>query len=361
MILKLLRTTDSRTGLSIARQLGSISIALVLAVLAFAPDLPYVRTSPGTAYNATGKYEGEEVIEIEQNDVLPVYPVKGNLLMMTVTEWGAPYGHLTWADALRTLWDPAISVQPSEYIYPEGVDREEDLAQSFNDIDLSKQQAIGAVFRHLKKPIDSYLRVDIFDPEGTAINHLQLGDIVTAIDGYPVTSYDDMGVAREKFKPGVNTVWTVKREGKVKKITIAPKDDGWGSVGFGVRLQEIYKPPMKITWNLDNVGGPSGGLAMAISLYEKFTKEDILRGRTIAVTGTISEFDGWVDAIGGIDQKIALAARSGAKMILIPGMNCEDIDAPIPPEIRVIPVYHFHEALEILRRPDTFKAFPICD
>jgi PDZ domain-containing protein len=360
VIRKLLHLQDSRTGLTIVRQIGSIAIALVLAVLAFAPDLPYVRTSPGTAYEATGKLDGKDVLSIQQNSVLPVYPVKGKLLMLTVTEWGAPYGHLTWADALRTLWDPAISVQPSEFVYPQGVNREKDLAQSFNDIHLSEQQAIGTVFRYLKKPIKSHLRVDILDPEGSAYNKLKLGDVVTAIDGHPVTSYDDVDSLRRTFKDGVNMVWTVKRDGKVVDVTMAPVDDGWGSVGFGVRLQEIYHPPMKITWNLDNVGGPSGGLAMALSLYEKLSKEDLLRGRTIAVTGTISEFDGWVDAIGGIDQKIALAARSGATMMLIPGMNCSDIDLPVPPEMKIVPVYHFDEAIKILRKPDSYRAWPTC-
>ncbi len=342
------------------QQLVSIALAIGLFAAAFAPGLPYVRLSPGTAYDATGSADGTEIISVENTKEFPTYAVSGHLLMLTVTEWGAPYGHLTWSDAVRSVWDRSIVVHPSAFFYPEGTDYEADIQQGLDDIHLAEQQAIGAVFRYMNKPIKSKLRVDNFAEEFPAIKHLKLGDVVVSIDGKKMTSYADLEPFMNNVKANQMTTWVVKRKGKEVTANFAPIDDGYDGVAFGVKLQEIYFPPMKLKWNLASVGGPSGGLAFALSLYEKFSKEDLLRGRTVAVTGTIAEQDGFVDAIGGIDQKLALAARSGAKLMLIPGMNCSDIDAPIPPELTVVPVYHLDEAIELLRKPVGYTKFPTC-
>ncbi|MEY4348510.1 MAG: hypothetical protein RIS43_929 [Actinomycetota bacterium] len=352
--------TVSLTKKIVFQQLASIAIAIGLFAVAFGPGLPYVRLSPGTAYDATGRADGKEVISIENTSALPTYKVNGRLLMLTVTEWGAPYGHLAWTDALRSVWDRAIVVHPSEFFYPNGLDYEADIQQGYNDINLAQQQAIGAVFRYMNKPIKSHLRVDNFAEDFPAIKNLKLGDVVLSVNGVKVTSYDEFWAVIKDVKANEVVDWVVKRNGKEVKKSFAPIDDGYDGVAFGVKLQEVYHPTMKIKWNLDSVGGPSGGLAFALALYEKFSKEDLLRGRTVAVTGTIAEQDGFVDAIGGIDQKLALAARSGAKLMLIPGMNCSDIDAPIPPELTVVPVYHLSEAIDMLRKPDGYKAFPTC-
>ncbi|MEY4323783.1 MAG: hypothetical protein RL410_1564 [Actinomycetota bacterium] len=345
----------------ILQQLVSIAIAIGLFAAAFGPGLPYVRLSPGTAYDATGSADGTEIISVENTKDFPTYKVNGHMLMLTVTEWGAPYGHLAWTDALRSVWDRAIVVHPSSFFYPDGADYEADVQQGYDDIHLAEQQAIGAVFHYMNKPIKSVLRVDDFAEDFPAVKHLKLGDVVISVDGKKVTTYLEFEAATKDVKAGQSTTWVVKRQGKEVTTAFAPIDDGYEGVAFGVKIQEVYSPPMKLKWNLASVGGPSGGLAFALALYEKFSKEDLLRGRTIAVTGTISEEDGFVDAIGGIDQKLALAARSGAKLMLIPGMNCSDIDAPIPPELTVVPVYHLDEAIDMLRKPDGYKKFPTCE
>jgi len=71
------------------------------------------------------------------------------------------------------------------------------------------------------------------------------------------------------------------------------------------------------------VGGGSGGLMMALAIYEKITPGDMLGGRVVAGTGTITA-TGTVGAIGGIQEKIAGAEAAGAKVFFVPAENCTD-------------------------------------
>lgn len=103
-------------------------------------------------------------------------------------------------------------------------------------------------------------------------------------------------------------------------------------------------------------GGPSAGLAFAIALVTKVQDNQLLRGRTVAVTGTI-DASGKVGPIGGIDQKLIGASRAGARIFLAPAENCLDISRT-PSEwkssgwkaqgMRVIPVSTLSQAVHLL-------------
>jgi len=49
---------------------------------------------------------------------------------------------------------------------------------------------------------------------------VQQGDVITAVDGQPVTSGDDLRLAVENHKPGEDMTLTVKRNGDTKTITV---------------------------------------------------------------------------------------------------------------------------------------------
>ena len=105
--------------------------------------------------------------------------------------------------------------------------------------------------------------------------------------------------------------------------------------------------PSDISISLVKTVGPSGGLAFAVGIVELLTPENILRGRSIAVTGTIGA-DGDVGGIGGVAQKILAAEKAGATLILVPSSNCKDLApgvATIPANIKVAAVSTLKEAL----------------
>ena len=112
--------------------------------------------------------------------------------------------------------------------------------------------------------------------------------------------------------------------------------------------------PSDLDISLAKTGGPSGGLAFAIGIIELLTSENILQGKSVAVTGTIDSA-GKVGSIGGVAEKILAAKKAGATLILIPEANCQDLApnlATIPSEIKVAAVISLEEAMAALNSED---------
>jgi PDZ domain-containing protein len=101
-----------------------------------------------------------------------------------------------------------------------------------------------------------------------------------------------------------------------------------------------------ISFDVKRTGGPSGGTVFAIGVIELLTKKDLLKGRHVAATGTITT-DGKIGAIGGINEKILAAKRAGAILFLAPSGNREEI-AHIPNGIKIAIVSSLAEAIKAL-------------
>jgi len=113
---------------------------------------------------------------------------------------------------------------------------------------------------------------------------------------------------------------------------------------------KIANKPSDIEISLAKTGGPSGGLAFALGIVELLTPENILRGQSVASTGTIDE-GGNVGAIGGVAEKILAARKAGATLILVPASNCKDLApsvATIPKGIKIAAVSTLKEAIAAL-------------
>lgn len=161
---------------------------------------------------------------------------------------------------------------------------------------------------------------------GPSNDKLQPGDLVLMVDNVTVTSSADV-VARIKDKGvGQKVVIQVQRQNARLSVTIdtvgSSSDGRVATIGANFDTGYSYAPSIKL--NVDpNVGGGSGGLMMALAIYDKITPGDMLGGRIIAGTGTISA-TGIVGAIGGIQEKISGAEAAGAKVFFVPADNCQD-------------------------------------
>lgn len=89
-----------------------------------------------------------------------------------------------------------------------------------------------------------------------------------------------------------------------------------------VDLSQVSESTVKVS--LSDTGGPSGGLIFALGIVELFTPADILQGRKIAGTGTISA-NGEIGPIGGLVEKIIGAKKVGAELLFISKANCDDL------------------------------------
>ena len=103
--------------------------------------------------------------------------------------------------------------------------------------------------------------------------------------------------------------------------------------------------------SLPNVGGPSGGLIFTIGLIDLLTPEDILQGRKVAGSGTISA-NGTVGPIGGISEKIIAAKKAGATVLFASRDNCDEIARDVT-GISVVAISTLDEALDYLQMTPT--------
>jgi PDZ domain-containing protein len=93
-----------------------------------------------------------------------------------------------------------------------------------------------------------------------------------------------------------------------------------------IDLSQVDESTVKVS--LENTGGPSGGLIFALGIVELFTPTDILQGRKIAGTGTISA-TGEVGPIGGVVEKIIGAKKVGAELLFISKANCDELPSEV--------------------------------
>ncbi|QHE53168.1 ATP-dependent protease LonB [Pontibacillus sp. HMF3514] len=91
------------------------------------------------------------------------------------------------------------------------------------------------------------------------------------------------------------------------------------------------------------VDGPSAGVAMALGIYSAINKIPVRQD--VALTGEIS-IHGHVKPVGGVMAKVKAAKRAGAKKVLIPYDNKQEMFEKIE-GIQIIPVKHIQEALTL--------------
>ncbi len=114
-----------------------------------------------------------------------------------------------------------------------------------------------------------------------------------------------------------------------------------------IDLQNFSDSSLKVS--LENTGGPSGGLVFTLGLIDLLTPVDILQGRKVAGTGTISK-DGKVGPIGGVTEKILGAKGAGASLLLVSKENCLDLPSEVT-GIEVVAIDTIDEAVAYLLHP----------
>lgn len=129
------------------------------------------------------------------------------------------------------------------------------------------------------------------------------------------------------------------------------EDNGKKLIGISsisiLDLESSYNIDIK---NKESESGPSGGLIMALSIYNAITDNDITKGNKIVGTGTINR-DGIVGEIGGVNFKLASAVKEGATVFICPNDNYDEVMKEMEKynyNIKIINVATFDEAIEKL-------------
>jgi len=102
-----------------------------------------------------------------------------------------------------------------------------------------------------------------------------------------------------------------------------------------------------ISFGLQDVGGPSAGLALALQIVSDYMGRDLTGGRVVVVTGAIGAA-GNVMAVGGVAIKARAAAEASAALMLVPAAEVNEVGSQAG-KVRVVGVSSLDQAVAALR------------
>jgi len=251
--------------------------------------------------------------------------------------------------------DPATII-PEGALHPSGEsDATYQAVQKSAYVD-GAQVAAAVAERALGMDVTATVRgvtVDDVVAHSPAAKVLSPGDLITAVDGQPLTSATDLpdAIRRAADRP---LALQVKRPTATtsQTVTTTPVPTGpGGAAQLGVLVEPPtvdVQLPIKVTDDDHGVAGPSAGLMTGLAIYDELSPVDVAAGRTIAGTGTL-DIDGRVGDIGGIEAKARAAAAAGAQLFLAPADQAAAARRVLGSRIPVIGVVTFQQALDALR------------
>ena len=139
----------------------------------------------------------------------------------------------------------------------------------------------------------------------------------------------------------------VERAGEGTEVEVVTQDDGEGGSLLGVMIAPEVDLPFEVEFAIENIGGPSAGLMLALGIIDILTPGSLTGGQDVAGTGTV-DLAGDVGPIGGIQQKMAGALRDGADWFLAPVENCDEVVGAVPDGLEVIAVDTVGDAVAAL-------------
>lgn len=319
-------------------------LTLVLTSGAVSARVPYVALGPGPTYDTLGEVEGAEVIQI---DGTPTFPTDGHLDLTTVGVTPS----LTLLEALRGWFDRDLAVVPRDVVYPPGRSDEEVNAENAESMRRSQNSATSAAARYLGYTVTE-VSVEGFSPGSPAEDVLQVGDVLTGVDGTELRDAAELRRLVGEGEVGAALRIDYLRDGVAgtASVTTTGAEDEAGQTRpvLGVLVaEEPVDVPFEVDITLEEVGGPSAGLMFALGILEKLGEPSLTGGKHIAGTGEISA-DGRVGAIGGIPQKLVAARDEGADLFLVPEGNCAEAVLRPPDGLLLAEVATLDEALTAL-------------
>lgn len=218
-----------------------------------------------------------------------------------------------------------------------------------SSIDNATKVAFEKAGKEVKISSSKYLIIYI---DKDAKTELEVGDEIIKVNGQTYETYDEL---KDLLKNESETVKiTVKRKNKEVETNNKYIDiEGEKKLGIVISNEIKYtsNPKVKLKFN-GREAGPSGGLMITLTIYDKLVKEDITKGRLVVGTGTING-NGEVGEIGGVKHKIMAAAKKKADIVFVPNDNYEEAKEIYDKEnykFKLVPVKTFDEAVDYLEK-----------
>jgi len=304
-----------------------IALAYILAVV----RIPYFVFQPGPA---------EDVLPLIHVQGQTVYPTKGHLLLTSIS-----FFQPNVYQAFRAWLDSTQSLVPERDLLAPGQTQEQEQTRALSQMDQSKIDASFVVlmrYAGYPKKHGKGALIEAVEPGAPADGKLFSGDVITAINGKPVTTAAQVGPPIVAAGIGHVVQFTVQSGGKTHTVGIAPaRLTGIAHPAIGISVVDSF--PFPLTIDSGSIGGPSAGLMWSLGLTDLLTPGDMTGGRKIAGTGTI-DLNGQVGPIGGIQEKVVAAERAGAVVFFAPAGEAADARS-VAHHITVVPVNTYQDAL----------------
>jgi Lon-like protease len=282
------------------------------------------------------------------------FPAAGELLLTTIAV-REDLDLTTWWQARRSS---EIQTVDRETIFPADSDTAEVTEQNRLLMEDSQMMAAVAALETVGYDVSDVAtgaRVAGVLPDAVT-DRLREGEVITAVDGTPVTDAAAVVAAVGDRAPGDAVRFTVRTDdGAPREETVtlggAPEEPDRGFIG--VLLATELELPVEVTIDAGAIGGPSAGFMFALGVVELLGEEDLTGGAVVAGTGTITA-DGVIGPVGGVPQKVAsVGAREGgappATVFLVPRENLADATSvTVASELMLVPVDDLAQALDAL-------------
>lgn len=218
----------------------------------------------------------------------------------------------------------------------------------------ANQAAIEVAFQKAGKKFDLeaiHHYVNYISEESST--SLKIGDEILGMDGIKISSLSSLKEELNKREVGEQVTFQIKRHQKEEEATALIRSiDGQKMVGISFVDLYDYKTTPEVSLRFsESESGPSGGLMLALAIYNQLVEKDITHGKRIVGTGTI-EPDGTVGPIGGVNYKLQGAVSAKADYFLVPeGENydtCVKLKKEKKYEITLVKISTFDEAVTFL-------------
>ena len=184
--------------------------------------------------------------------------------------------------------------------------------------------------------------------------NLEVGDEILKIEGEKVDSYEKMASLISKNQNKKQIKITVKRDDQeIETSNQLINIDNEKKLGVVISNEIKYTSDPKVDFAFNGrQAGPSGGLMIALTIYNKLTEEDITKGKKVVGTGTIDTL-GNVGEIGGIKHKLMAANSKNADIVFVPKENYKEakqIKDKKNYNFELVSISNFDDAIEYLNK-----------
>lgn len=286
------------------KDLGYI-IALVIIIVLCSIKLPYHISAPGGTINITDR--------IEANG----YEPNGSLNLLYVTEYEGRLPLVILSYIMKN-WD-------LESIKEIQVNNEESDKEIYERnrlmLNNSIQNATFVAYSYAGYDIKIKNKRNIVLAT-TIDNGLEIGDVILKINNKKIEDIKSLQETIKNYNEGEIIKVLILRDNKEKEINVEVQKDN--KIGVVIVTDYDYEldPEIEIKFKKKE-SGSSGGLMLALTIYNAISNEDIIKGRNIAGTGTI-DINGYVGEIDGIKYKVLGAIKDKIDILLVPKENYKD-------------------------------------